>query len=230
MTETPGCAYASGVNASVLPAGTFVLDGPTRCMSWSDELYAIHGYKRGEVVPTLALTLAHKHPGDLPRIEAVSAELFTHGGHVAIYHRIIDAQSHEHRVLTAGEAVLDDAGRLASVSGVMLDLTSTIQWETELAARDAVRRAMATRGTIAKAEGLLMGRLGIGSDEAFKLLTSFSNNRNVKLAGVAQALVSLADNPAEAPALGGMIDELRLRRQEPVPAAKAGRPGRTTGL
>ncbi|MDN3935566.1 MULTISPECIES: PAS and ANTAR domain-containing protein [unclassified Arthrobacter] len=227
MTETPGPAYASGVNASILPAGTFVMDGATRCMAWSDELYAIHGYKRGEVVPTLALTLAHKHPGDLPRIEAISAELFAHGGHVAIYHRIIDARSHEHRVLTAGEAVLDDAGRLASVSGVMLDLTSTIQWETELTARDAVRRAMATRGTIAKAEGILMGRLGVGSDEAFRLLTSFSNNRNVKLAGVAQALVALADNSAEAPALGAMIDELRRRASAPV--ARGGRPGPTAG-
>ena len=212
-------AYSSGVNASAMQAGSFVMDGRTRIWCWSDELYAIHGYRRGDVVPTLALVLSHKHPGDLPRIEALNAELFAHGGHVAIYHRIIDAQSHEHRVLTAGEAVLDDAGNLASVSGVMLDLTPTIQWETELAAREAVRGAMGTRGTIAKAEGILMGRLGIGSDDAFKALTSFSNNRNVKLAEVAHALVSLADSPAEAAALGAMIDEL----QRP-PQRAGGRP------
>jgi ANTAR domain/PAS fold len=209
MSNAPGRAYVSGVGAAAMVAGTFVLDGKTRAMAWSDELYLIHGYRRGDVVPTLALTLAHKHPGDLPRIQAVNRELFTHGGHVAIYHRVIDAQSREHRVLTAGEAVLDQAGNLESVSGVMLDLTSTIQWETELAARDAVRGAMSTTGTIAKAEGILMGRLGIGSDEAFKILAGFSNNRNVKLAGVAQALVSLADSRAEADALGTLIHELQ---------------------
>lgn len=215
MTSVPGRAYSSGVGSSAMMAGTFVLDGKSHTMSWSDELYTIHGYRRGDVVPTLALTLAHKHPGDLPRIEALNEELFAHGGHVAIYHRVIDAQSHEHRVLTAGEAVLDEAGNLESVSGVMLDLTATIQWETELASREAIRGAMGTRGTIAKAEGILMGRLGICSDEAFKILTTFSNNRNVKLADVAQALVSLAESPAEREAMGAYVRELKQARPRP---------------
>ncbi|MDQ0754250.1 PAS and ANTAR domain-containing protein [Arthrobacter sp. B3I4] len=220
-TSVPGPAYSSGLGSTAMTAGTFVLDGKSLLMSWSDELYVIHGYRRGEVVPTLALTLAHKHPGDLPRIQAVNEELFVHGGHVAIYHRVIDAHSHEHRVLTAGEAVLDEAGHLESVSGVMLDLTSTIQWETEMASREAIRGAMGTRGTIAKAEGILMGRLGIGSDDAFKILTTFSNNRNVKLAGVACALVALADSPAERQAMASLIHELKQARPHPgkhVPA------------
>ena len=215
MTSVPGRAYTSGVGSSAMLAGTFLLDGRSQTMSWSDELYLIHGYRRGDVVPTLALILAHKHPGDLPRIQALTEELFAHGGHAAIYHRIIDAQSREHRVLTAGEAVLDADGNLESVSGVMLDLTPTIQWETELAAREAIRGALGTRGTISKAEGILMGRLRIGSDEAFKILTTFSNNRNVKLAGVASALVSLADRPAEEKAMGALINELKQARPRP---------------
>ena len=212
MTSVPGHAYSSGVGSSTMLAGTFVLDGKTRTMRWSDELFYIHGYRPGDVVPTLALTLAHKHPEDLPRIQAVNEELFAHGGYVAIYHRLIDARSNEHRVLTAGEAVLDDAGSLATVSGVMLDLTSTIQWETRLASREAIRGAMETRGTIAKAQGILMGRLGITSDEAFDLLVNFSNKRNTKLVGVAGVLVAVADNPASSGALGGLIRELRQAR------------------
>ncbi|WP_454699249.1 PAS and ANTAR domain-containing protein [Arthrobacter humicola] len=182
-------------------------------MTWSDELYSIHGYRRGDVVPTMELTMAHKHPDDLPRIQEVSNELFAHGGHVAMYHRLIDATSRERKVLTAGEAVLDGTGKLSTISGAMLDLTSTIQRETELAAREAVRGAMATRSTIAKAEGILMGRLGIGSDEAFKLLTTYSNTSNIKLAGVASGLVALADSPAEATALGHFIQQLSQTRQ-----------------
>ncbi|GAP54310.1 hypothetical protein AHiyo6_08750 [Arthrobacter sp. Hiyo6] len=210
MNTIPGQArtYSSTLGASPLTAGTFILDGTTRAMWWSDELYDIHGYHRGDVVPTLELTLAHKHRDDLPRIQAVNRELFAHGGHVAIYHRVIDAQSHEHRVLTAGEAVLDQAGKLLTVSGVMLDLTSTVHRETQLAAREAVQGALATRATIAKAEGILIGRLGIASEEAFKLLVTYSNNRNIKLAGVACALVTLADNPADLTPLGQFIQEL----------------------
>ncbi|MEO5320405.1 PAS and ANTAR domain-containing protein [Arthrobacter sp. CC3] len=204
--------YSSALGASRLLAGTFVFDARSRVMTWSDELYSIHGYRRGDVVPTMELTMAHKHPADLPRIQEVSNELFTHGGHVAMYHRLIDATSRERKVLTAGEASLDGTGKLSSISGVMLDLTSTIQRETELAAREAVRGAMATRSTIAKAEGILMGRLGIGSDEAFKLLTTYSNTSNIKLAGVASGLVALADSPAEVTALGHFIQQLSLTR------------------
>jgi hypothetical protein len=215
MSEILGQArtYSSALGTSTLLAGTFVFDGQSRTMQWSDELYTIHGYRRGDVVPTMELTMAHKHPEDLPRIQAVNSELIAHGGHVAIYHRLIDARSHLHRVLTAGEAVLDEAGNLSSISGVMLDLTSTIQRETELAAREAVLGAVGTRGTISKAAGILMGRLGIGSDEAFKLLAGYSNNRNIKLATVAETLVALADTPADGKALGRFIHELSQARQ-----------------
>jgi hypothetical protein len=215
MSEILGQArtYSSALGTSTLLAGTFVFDGQSRTMQWSDELYTIHGYRRGDVVPTMELTMAHKHPEDLPRIQAVNSELIAHGGHVAIYHRLIDARSHLHRVLTAGVAVLDEAGYLSSISGVMLDLTSTIQRETELAAREAVLGAVGTRGTISKAAGILMGRLGIGSDEAFKLLAGYSNNRNIKLATVAETLVALADTPADGKALGRFIHDLSQVRQ-----------------
>lgn len=215
MSEILGRAetYSSALGASVLPAGTFVLDTKSGAMQWSDGLYAIHGYSRGEVVPTLELTLAHKHPEDLARIQEISREVYAHGGHVAIYHRLVDARLHERKVLTAGEAVLDAAGNVSSISGVMLDLTSTIQRETELAAREAVRGAMGTRSTIAKAAGILMGRLGIGSDDAFNLLAAYSNNRNVKLASLACGLVALADNPADTTGLGRFIQDLVNARQ-----------------
>ncbi|MFF1382164.1 PAS and ANTAR domain-containing protein [Arthrobacter sp. NPDC058288] len=207
--------YSSVLGASALLAGTFVFDVKAGTMEWSDELYAIHGYRRGDVVPTQKLLLAHKHPEDLARIQEISAEVYAHGGHVAIYHRVIDAALRERKVLTAGEAVLDEAGKVSTISGVMLDLTSTIHRETELAAREAVRGALGTRSTITKAEGILMGRLGIGSAVAFKLLTNYSNKRNIKLAGIACGLVALADDPEDAGALGRFIQELVQANHQP---------------
>jgi hypothetical protein len=217
MNNTAGSTYSSGLDASTILAGTFTMDGKTKVMLWSDEIYSIHGYRPGDIVPTLDLTLAHKHPEDLPRIQALNADLFAHGGRVAIYHRLIDAHSHEHTVLTAGEAVLDQAGRLSIVSGLMLDLTSTIHGETELDAREAVQGALGTRETIANAAGILIGRLGIGSAEAFELLVSYSNNRNIKLASVANGLVSLAGNPADFSAMGAFVKNLQETHQRHRP-------------
>ena len=44
--------------------GTFLVDFTRSQAHWSDGMFAIHGYVRGEVVPTLDLILAHKHPED----------------------------------------------------------------------------------------------------------------------------------------------------------------------
>ena len=80
MNNAAGSTYSSGLDASTILAGTFVMDGKTKVMRWSEELYTIHGYRPGDVVPTLALTLAHKHPADLPRIQALNADLFALAG------------------------------------------------------------------------------------------------------------------------------------------------------
>lgn len=103
--------YSSALGASALLAGTFVFDVQAGTMEWSDELYAIHGYRRGDVVPTLKLLLAHKHPEDLARIQEISAEVYAHGGHVAVYHRVIDAALRERKVLTAGRRSWTTPGR-----------------------------------------------------------------------------------------------------------------------
>jgi hypothetical protein len=33
---------------------------------WSDSVYRLYGYRPGQVVPSSALGLGHKHPDDLP--------------------------------------------------------------------------------------------------------------------------------------------------------------------
>ncbi|WP_445153484.1 PAS and ANTAR domain-containing protein [Arthrobacter sp. Hor0625] len=210
--------YASRPGPGDLVAGSFVMDGRTKIMEWSDEMYAIHGYRRGEVVPRLSLTLAHKHPDDLARILKVNEELLSRGGHVAIYHRVIDAQSHENKVLTAGEAFLDGAGDLRAVAGVMLDLTSTVHEETAAAARDAIRGAMGTRCLIAKAQGILMGRVAVTSSEAFGILREYSNNSNIKLADVASTLVTLAERPRDLASLDCFLRSLCGGTQKVVPS------------
>lgn len=196
--------YSSPLGSGGCPAGTFHFDIVTQALDWSDGLYALHGYERGEVVPTVELLASHKHPDDKVHHAEVVAHVLRTGGPFCTYHRIIDARGRVRRVLSSGEGITDADGKVVAVHGLMVDFTSTLQRETEQIARDAVAAATATRSTIDQARGILMGRLLIGSEAAFRLLVSHSSHRNRKLSAVAAALVQLAaesEGPAELDAL-----------------------------
>ncbi|MDR7083775.1 hypothetical protein J2X01_003075 [Arthrobacter ginsengisoli] len=201
--------YSSALEATDCTAGAFLTDVVTGVMVWSDALYRIHGYQRGEVVPTVELVLAHKHPGDRAKMRELHTDLADVGGYFSSYHRLIDAHQREHRVLTTGEAVLDANDRLVSITGTMVDLTSTVRAETERAARDAVAGAVRARAVIEKAVGILMGRLSVGADAAFALLCVHSNHTNKKLAVIASQLVGLAEDPRSAAALTTLVHDLQ---------------------
>lgn len=186
--------YSSALGDGECPAGTFHFDLVRRKMEWSDGLFLLHGYQRGEVVPTVELILAHKHPDDRARAEEILAEVSRVGGHFSIYHRIIDARGRLRHVLTSGEGILGASGKVTAVDGVMVDLTLTLQRETEQAARDAVAGATATRSVIDQARGLLMGRLFISSEEAFRLLAGHSSRTNTKVSVVAADLLRLLED------------------------------------
>ncbi|HSN38353.1 MAG TPA: ANTAR domain-containing protein, partial [Arthrobacter sp.] len=169
------------------------------------------------------LVLAHKHPGDRAKIRELHTDLAEVGGYFSTYHRLIDSRQREHRVLTAGEAVLDANGRLFSITGIMVDLTSTVRAETERATRDAVAGAVRARAVIERAVGILMGRLSIGADAAFALLRVHSNHTNKKLATIASQLVGLADDARNAAALTAFIHDLQ-RHTSHAPAVRRGTP------
>lgn len=215
--------YSSALAAGDCPAGAYRIDLVTGTAEWSEGLYRVHGYERGEVVPTIELILAHKHPDDRPRAQEIIEEICRKGGHFSIYHRIIDVRGRLHKVVTSGEGVLDSSGKVTAIDGMMVDLTATLQRETEVAARDAVQRATVTRSVIDQARGLVMGKLGVGSDEAFELLIRLSSRTNMKLAVVAADLVALADDagPDNSPErLDAAVHELvkgKPKRQRPRP-------------
>ncbi|MFD0045564.1 PAS and ANTAR domain-containing protein [Pseudarthrobacter scleromae] len=194
MSELTGpYTYSSALGDNQCVAGTFHADVATGRLHWSEAMFQLHGYQRGEVVPTLELLFSHKHPEDRPKCEEIVAQVVQTGGYFCMYHRIIDAQGRTRRVLTTGDALVE-GGRVTALEGVMIDLTSTLQRETEQTARDAVIGATSTRTVIDQARGILMGQLKMGSDDAFQMLVSTSSHRNVKLVVVAAELVQLANS------------------------------------
>ncbi|TPV52491.1 ANTAR domain-containing protein [Pseudarthrobacter phenanthrenivorans] len=194
MTELTGpYTYSSALGDNQCVAGTFRFDLRTRKITWSDGMFQLHGYQRGDVVPTLELLFSHKHPDDKPRCEEIVAQVAQAGGYFCMYHRIIDAQGRTRRVLTSGDGIVE-GGTVTCMEGVMIDLTSTLQRETEQTAREAVKGATSTRSVIDQARGILMGQLKMGSEDAFQMLVSTSSHRNVKLVVVAAELVQLANS------------------------------------
>jgi hypothetical protein len=194
--------YSSALGDNQCVAGTFRMDLQGGKVDWSDGMFQLHGYERGDVVPTLELLFSHKHPEDRQRCEDIVAQVCRTGGHFCMYHRIIDGRGRTRRVVTSGEAIADAAGQVGALKGTMVDLTSTLQRETEETARDAVAGATSTRSVIDQARGILMGQLKLCADDAFQMLVSTSSHRNVKLVMVAAELVQLANSGAS----GGCLD------------------------
>jgi hypothetical protein len=193
MEQSGPYTYSSALGDNQCLAGTFHLDLATGKIQWSEGMFQLHGYQRGEVVPTVELLYSHKHPEDRPRCEEIVAQVVQTGGYFCMYHRMIDAQGRTRRVLTSGDGIVDD-GKVTALEGVMIDLTSTLQRETEQTARDAVKGATSTRAVIDQARGILMAQLKMGSEDAFQMLVSTSSHRNVKLVVVAAELVQLANS------------------------------------
>ena len=190
-------AYSSALVAEDCLAGTFRYDVVSGEMQWSDEIYVIHGYQRGDVVPTIGVVMSHKHPDDRKRCREIFEDVCRVGGFFASYHRLVDSRRRERRALTAGQGVADTDGKLLFIDGFILDLTKTLQLETDRSARDAIAGAIGARGAIEQAKGVLMGMLHIGSDDAFERLCTYSQRHNIKIADVAAAILRLANNPLE---------------------------------
>jgi PAS fold len=124
--------YSSALGAGECLAGTFHLDTTTATFEWSEGLFRLHGFSTAEVVPSLALLLTHKHPDDRARAAEIISQISAEGGYFCLYHRIIDARR---RVLTCGEGIVGEAGKVTALDGVMIDLTAIVRHETENAAR-----------------------------------------------------------------------------------------------
>jgi hypothetical protein len=173
------------------PSGTFHLDLASGRCEWSDGLFAIHGYARGEIVPTAELIMAHKHPEDREPIRQLINEIRSSGGQGALFHRIIDSKGQEHRVLTVAQAG-EGQEPVAVIHGVVVDLTRTVAAEASREAAAAVAGAYANKATIEQAKGIIMGRLDVRASEAFTILAARSQHTNMKLAAVAAELVDAA--------------------------------------
>lgn len=158
-------------------------------LSWTDSVFVLFGFGVNDVVPTLSLMSSHQHPLDQVIWDEQLRRIMTAGATVSVWHRIIDAGGKHRTVHTILSAVVDNAGAVVQVSGLMTDVTARLDQDRSQAAAEAVTRSALTRGVIEQAKGIIMATMDVEEQAAFDLLRWHSSHMNVKVRDVATAVV-----------------------------------------
>lgn len=178
------------------PVGRYRLDLATEEWAWSDEVYLMHGFRPGEIVPTTPLILAHKHPDDRARVSGVLRRAAETGQTFSSVHRIRDAQGETRTLAVTGQGRRDpDSGRLTELVGYFIDLTDSHRRAAQRDATASIKASAEHRAVIEQAKGMLMVVYGMEDDEAFELLRDVSNRANVAVRDLADTLVDLISGP-----------------------------------
>jgi hypothetical protein len=172
------------------PVGRFRVELTTDAWWWSDEVYEMHGFAPGEVVPTTALLLAHKHPDDRDRAADALARTARTGKAFGSMHRIVDANGQTRTLAVAARGRRPGPGSpVAELAGYFVDVTDAHHEAARREATAAIRAADASRSDIEQAKGVVMLAYGVGPDEAFEVLRRRSNHANVPVRELARRLV-----------------------------------------
>jgi hypothetical protein len=172
------------------PFGSFRYTYASDSWWWSDQVYRIHGFGPGDVVPTSHLMLTHKHPDD--RAAAANLFVLAHatGQEFCLWHRVVDASRRVREVLSVGGGVRHEDGVLAEIRGYMVDLTEAKRRVTARDVDDAVRASAQSRAAIEQAKGALMLIYHTDESHAFELLRDYSQLGNVKVRDVAGVIAA----------------------------------------
>ena len=183
-------ALALGVNHVV---GRYRYDLVDQQWWWSDETFQIHGFEPGEVVPTTAIILAHKHPDDRARVSRVLQDAEATGEPFSSVHRIMDARGRERTLTVVGQGRRDPrTHRVSELVGYFVDITDTVRAQVNVTASASIRAAAATRAPIEQAKGIVGFALHIDPESAFERLCRTSNDTNVALRDIARRIVALS--------------------------------------
>jgi hypothetical protein len=170
------------------PVGRYRFDGAT--WAWTDEMFAMHGFVPGEVVPSGELMLSHVDPDEVPGARLAFKKALLGGTPYASYHHLLDARRRRRTVLVTGWGRLDDRGEVVELAGTMVDLTDVVRSDAQVEVEAAIVGVTAHRATIEQAKGMLMLAFGLAPDAAFAVLRAHSQNSNIKVHDLAERLTS----------------------------------------
>lgn len=204
--------------SSVPRVGSFRFWFATRRWEWSEEVYRMHGYTPGSVVPTTELLLSHKHPDDRDDVAARIARAVDMGESFSSRHRFIDTAGQVHHVMVVADRLYDDAGAVVGTGGFYIDLTETLAESERETLSAALPDVIEHRAVIEQAKGVLMRMYRVNAEQAFKILSWRSQETNTKLRDLAAQLVAeLEALPEAQPQTLTVFDHLLLTAHTRIP-------------
>lgn len=171
------------------PTGTFQYIFATDTFHWSDEMFTMHGYEPGEIVPTFELGQSHVHPQMRESSAAFWAEAKELDGPLSAYLTLRDRNGKDFQTLVVGGPLLE-GGERVGVWGLLIDLTHSIDADSHRLANEAVAASVAKRSIIDQAKGILAARMGISVKDAFDVMSQHSQDTNQKVNIIAQDIVN----------------------------------------
>lgn len=189
--DHPGDLVEAPVRGRSQPVGGFRLDLATSRWTWTDEIFTMHGFLPGEVVPSTALALAHMHPEDRARAADILERACTDGAPFSSVHRVIDARGNLRVVGVTGQGRSDACGEIIELVGYFVDLSDSQREAVDREATEHIAAGAAGRASIEQAKGILMAGLHVTDDAAFALLRGRSNDTNIPLRTLAREFVDV---------------------------------------
>ena len=222
-------ARDSGPGRTASRVGSYCYAAASDTWQWSDGVYALYGFRRGEVTPTTSLLLAHAQSADRKQAEQLLQRCLHDGKLFSFLYRVSDSTGGFRWALIVGEGTLDADGAVTGIRGYLVGLIGLTEPQARAKSQDVtstMRRAVASRATIEQAKGALMLVYGLAAEEAFALLSWQSQHSNVKLRDLAERLVAAVGGDAQASsALRQRLDEIVYSLPAaPGPASPAAAP------
>jgi PAS domain S-box-containing protein len=135
--------------------GRWSIELPQNKVTWSDEVYRIHGVNRAEFSPNLNGAIAFYHPDDQKTVSAFVAKAIADQADFAFQLRLERPDGELRHVVCKATCQLSPLGETSAIFGVFQDVTEHVRAlaETDQARRDAEEKAR--RAAVAeKAAGL----------------------------------------------------------------------------
>ena len=127
--------------------GNWRYDVGTGEVTWSDEVYRIHGYAPKEVEPNCDLVLAAYHPEDAQQLEEAAMRALTTGEGYEFELRLRTPGQEERLVVTRAATEQDDQGRAVALFGVFQDVTEAVRSKERLERSESLFRLMSETAT-----------------------------------------------------------------------------------
>lgn len=131
--------------------GHWRLDLETQQLSWSDEVFRIHGMPVGPA-PELEVAVNAYHPDDRDMVNSWLEQCVEQAGEFAFDARIVTMQGEVRHVNSRGQAETNEAGNVIALFGVFQDVTDRVTTAEQLAeakerADDRAEQARILAGT-----------------------------------------------------------------------------------